>query len=103
MKIVQLQDVTGVRKADNPEAFRTTGLREGFLWRHTLVEACEALAGRLGCSEIVIPSHTESKWKAVQRYGYPGLDGVAETLGYSPSGAEWIKELIPTYGTASRR
>lgn len=94
--ITQLQDVTGVRKRLDQEAYYRTGLHNGFLWRDTLVRIWEEIATEIGSPDVAIQSHLNSPWTAVRRDGKAAYDDVAARMQYEPpitKGENWTKRM----------
>jgi len=93
--IKQLQDVTNVRRDTDPEKFAQTGLRNGFWWRDTLVNAWESITAKLAGTEVIIQSNDNSAWFAVQQAQGRGYDDVAKRRHYTrePVTGNWVKTL----------
>jgi hypothetical protein len=97
LKIVQIQDVSGsteLQKADPKIKFKT-GLRDGFLWRDTLVTAWGAMAISLGIgSHLKIQSSENNFWTASGR-SFPSYNEVAARMGFErqPIRGNWQKIL----------
>lgn len=101
LKIVQIQDATGVRKPTKEEIeygiskkpYYKTGLHEGMLWRDTLVQAWEIVGGFLNVPKIVIQSNENNTWGDVRNSGNKGYNDVAERMKYAfdPYTKNWIK------------
>jgi hypothetical protein len=82
LTIKQLQDVTGVRKANSGRAFFKTGLHNGLQWRDTLVAAWETVGEQLGVDGFAIQSNRNNRWQTVQGAGDRGYNDVAQRMGY---------------------
>lgn len=91
LTIVQLQDVSSVRKATDGSKYYKTGLHNGILWRDTLVRAWEELAEQLGASGVAIQSNSNNRWH-INVLG-KGYDDVAQRMGYilDSKTRDWIK------------
>jgi hypothetical protein len=105
LTVVQLQDVTDVRKATAGKNFYKTGLHNGISWRETLVTVWEQLGAELGVDAIAIQSNANSRWPKVQKAGGKGYDDVAQLMGYNPDPVtkNWIKPLPTLSRPAYRR
>lgn len=91
--VKQLQDVTNVRKTNNPELFARTGLRNGFWWRDTLVTAWERIAERIGAERVVIQSNENNRYSRVKNAEGRGYNDVARRMHYEfdEASGNWVK------------
>lgn len=95
LKIVQIQDVTSVRKGHGRQYYKT-GLQQGMLWRDTLVSAWEKIGVNLGVKQAVIQSTANNTWRKKWNAHVECYDEVATRLGYTlESGKKpnWVKDL----------
>jgi hypothetical protein len=104
LKIIQIQDVTGLKKpagrgSTGWSEFFASGLHDGFRWRDTLVAGWEEVARSTGIRTILIQSYRNNNWDTVstkdRSYAY---DEVAQRMGYrqvveGKKGKDWLKEL----------
>lgn len=94
--IVQIQDVSGVRKSRAGKDFYKTGLHNGMAWRETLVTTWEHIATQIGANRVIIQSNQNNRWDAVKGANGKGYDDLAQRMGYvlDPSTNNWVKASL---------
>ncbi len=94
--IVQIQDVSNVRKSKAGKAYYKTGLHNGLQWRDTLVRAWESVAEHVGANGVVIQSNGNNDWSKVREAGSRGYDDVAQRMGYvfDETSKNWVKPTV---------
>lgn len=85
--INQIQAAPGIHRErghEGWERYNQSGLRHGFYWRHTLVNAWLRIAEDIGCESVIVQSYKNSEYPAVRKHGKSAYDDVAEDMDFIP-------------------